>query len=54
MRTSLIDILKVAFYLWRNPERKQLRICQMIGNATQADPYHIENNALVKALKKQT
>lgn len=52
-RTSLLDVLKLAWYLARRKDRKQLRIAQMIGNCAQSgtDAYHVENSELLEILK---
>lgn len=56
MRTSLADILRLAWTLYRHPCRKHLRIGQIIVNAnTRAgnwDLFYVENDVLVNQVNR--
>jgi hypothetical protein len=52
-RTTLLQIIQVAWHLYRNPNRKYLRIGQMILNSMpEMPPYYAENPYMIKALKE--
>lgn len=56
MRTSLADILRLAWTLYRHPHRKHLRIGQILVNAnTRAGSpwnlFYVENETLVEQIK---
>jgi hypothetical protein len=52
-RTTLLQIIQVAWLLYRNPNRKYLRIGQMILNSmAERDYYYVENPSMIKALKQ--
>lgn len=60
MRTSLMDILRLAWALWRHPERRAMRIGQMICNShrsahsrlSQPPLFYVENQDLLKNIKQ--
>lgn len=54
-RTSTLDIVRLAWRLWRNRDRRYLRIGQMILNQV-PDPqlYYVENDELVGRLHSPT
>lgn len=55
MRTSFLDILRLAWALYRVPHlRRNLRIGQLFENVSTGSPtlYYIENNRLVARLNE--
>lgn len=57
MRTSLLDILRLAWTLYRHPCRKHLRIGQILVNAnaravSQWNLFYIENDVLLKQVER--
>jgi methyl coenzyme M reductase subunit D len=55
MRTSLLDIARLAWTLYRHPHRKHLRIGQIVVNATVRvgrDAFYVENSELVEHINK--
>jgi hypothetical protein len=59
VRTSLWDIVRLAWVLWRHPYREQLRIGQIIENAVsraETSPgvrvFYVENRMMVEYIKR--
>jgi len=52
-RTTILQIVRVAWLLYRNPNRRHLRIGQMIlVSMPERDYYYVENAYMIKALKE--
>jgi hypothetical protein len=52
MRTTTWQIVRLAWRLWRRQDRAFLRIGQMIWNAHCRDPFYIENEVLLRGLRR--
>jgi len=52
VRTTVWQIIQLAWAIYRNPARKHLRIGQIIYNCGPPDAFHIENQALINCVKR--
>jgi hypothetical protein len=52
MKTSVLDILRLAWALYRHPARYEQRIGQLIYNATHGDPFYFENQVLAMLIRR--
>lgn len=54
MRTTALDCIKLAWFLWRSRHRKHLRIGQLLINSsakTASDLFYLENRGMRELLR---